>query len=73
MSTTTMSISLDVDTRNDIEELAKSMRMSRSDVIRSLVSRYRLERDLKKVSDLAKSKIKKFNITTWDELEELLG
>jgi metal-responsive CopG/Arc/MetJ family transcriptional regulator len=73
MSTTTMSISLDINTRNDIEDIAKEERISRSDVVRSLVRKYKLEREINKASNLAKSKMKEYNIQSWDDLEALLG
>jgi predicted transcriptional regulator len=73
MSSTTMSISLDLETKKDIEAIASEMRISRSDVIRSLVRKNRLEKDLNKISSLAKRKLQEFDITTWDQLEELMG
>jgi metal-responsive CopG/Arc/MetJ family transcriptional regulator len=72
MNTTTMSISVDKETREEIEYIAKRLKISRSDVIRNYVQQAKNERIIRRASRLVRQTFEDNKVTNWDELEAFL-
>jgi antitoxin component of RelBE/YafQ-DinJ toxin-antitoxin module len=64
----TVSFSLDEETKQGIEALAKEAKMSRSDVVRSMYSRIRLEKTLEEMQAQAAPLLKKLGLETEDDV-----
>jgi predicted transcriptional regulator len=65
---TTVSISLDEKTKQDIDRLAKEMRKSRSDVIRELFAYRRLERSMDRLQAEAAPILEKLGLETEEDI-----
>lgn len=64
----TMSISVDDKTKKDIDSLARRTRRSRSDVIRDMFVRYRLERKLTAMQRQATPLVEKLGLDSEDDV-----
>jgi Arc/MetJ-type ribon-helix-helix transcriptional regulator len=64
----TVSFSLDEETVTGIEALAKQSKLSRSDVVRSLYSRMRLEKSLEELQTKAAPLLEKLGLQTEDDV-----
>lgn len=64
----TVSYSLDEETAEGIEALAKQSKMSKSDVVRSLYARMRLEKSLEELQAKATPLLEKLGLYTEDDI-----
>lgn len=64
----TVSFSLDEETDQGIGEIAKQTKMSRSDVVRSMYSRIRLEKTLEEMQAQAAPLLKKLGLESEDDI-----
>lgn len=64
----TVSFSLDEETVQGIETLAKQAKLSRSDIVRSMYSRMRLEKTLEEIQAQAAPLLRKLGLETEDEI-----
>lgn len=64
----TVSFSLDEETVEGIEALAKQSKVSRSDIVRSLYSRMRLEKGLEELQTKAAPALEKLGLHTEDDI-----
>lgn len=64
----TVSYSLDEETVEGIEALAKQSKMSKSDVVRSLYARMRLEKSLEELQTKAAPILEKLGLYTEDDI-----
>lgn len=64
----TVSYSLDEETVEGIEALAKQSKMSKSDVVRSLYARMRLEKGLEELQTRAAPLLEKLGLFTEDDI-----
>jgi predicted DNA-binding protein len=64
----TVSFSLDEETEQGIENLAKQAKMSRSDIVRSMYARMRLEKTLEEMQAQAAPLLKKLGLETEDDI-----
>ena len=64
----TVSFSLDEETVRGIEALARQTKMSRSDIVRSMYARMRLEKTLEEMQAQAEPLLKKLGIGTEDDV-----
>ena len=64
----TVSFSLDEDTDKGITMLAKQTRMSRSDVVRSMYARLRLEKTFEQMQALAEPLLAKLGLDSEDDV-----
>lgn len=64
----TVSFSLDDDTVEGIEALAKQAKLSKSDVIRSMYARMRLEKDLEELQAMATPVLEKLGLNSEDDI-----
>ena len=64
----TVSYSLDEETADGIELLAKQSKVSRSDIVRSLYARVRLENSLEELQTKAAPLLEKLGLHTEDEI-----
>lgn len=64
----TVSFSLDEETVKGIESLAKQFKLSKSDVIRSMYARMRLERSLEDLQAKATPVLEKLGLHTEDDI-----
>jgi len=64
----TVSFSLDEDTVKGIDNLAKQSKLSRSDVVRSMYARMRLEKTLEEMEAQAAPLLKKLGLETEDDI-----
>ncbi len=62
----TVSFSLDQETQEGIEALAKAAKLSRSDVVRAMYSRMRLEKTLEDMEQQAAPLLKELGLETED-------
>ncbi|HLB66616.1 MAG TPA: ribbon-helix-helix protein, CopG family [Candidatus Saccharimonadales bacterium] len=69
---TTISISLDEETKQDIDRMAKAAKVSRSDIVRNMFTLYRLDKSLEKLQDAAAPKLRALEIETEQELYDYL-
>lgn len=65
---TTISISLDEKTKQDIDRLAKEARTSRSDIVREVFARYRLKQTMHKIQTEAKPILEKLGLETEEDI-----
>lgn len=66
----TVSFSLDEETVEGIEVLAKQSKISKSDVIRSMYARMRLEKSLEELQAKANPVLEKLGLHTEDDIAE---
>ena len=64
----TVSFSLDEETVQGIEALAKQAKLSRSDIVRSMYARMRLEKTLEEMQSQAAPLLKKLGLETEDDI-----
>ena len=64
----TISISLDEETKQDIDRLAKEMSKSRSDIIRELFAYRRLERSMQRLQAEAAPILEKLGLETEEDI-----
>lgn len=64
----TVSFSLDEDTAKGIEELAKQSKLSKSDIVRTMYARIRLEKTLEEMQAEAMPMLKKLGLETEDDI-----
>jgi len=64
----TVSFSLDEETERGIAALANQAKMSRSDVVRSMYSRFRLEKTLEELEGQAAPLLAKLGLETEDDI-----
>lgn len=64
----TVSFSLDEETAEGIEMLAKQSKISKSDVVRSLYARMRLEKSLEELQSKATPLLEKLGLHTEDDI-----
>jgi hypothetical protein len=64
----TVSYSLDIETEQGIAELAMQSKMSRSDVVRSMYSRIRLEKTLEEMQAQSALLLEKLGLQTEDDV-----
>ena len=64
----TVSYSLDEETAEGIEKLAKQSKVSRSDIVRSLYARVRLENSLEELQAKATPLLEKLGLNTEDDI-----
>jgi len=64
----TVSFSLDEETAQGIEALAKQSKLSRSDIVRSMYARMRLEKTLEEMQAQAAPLLKKLGLETEDDV-----
>ena len=64
----TVSYSLDEETAEGIEALAKQSKVSRSDIVRSLYARVRLENSLEELQTKAAPLLQKLELYTEDDI-----
>ena len=64
----TVSYSLDEETAEGIEALARQSKMSKSDVVRSLYTRMRLEKSLEELQTKATPLLEKLGLYTEDDI-----
>jgi metal-responsive CopG/Arc/MetJ family transcriptional regulator len=64
----TVSFSLDEETVEGIEALAKRSKVSRSDIVRSLYTRMRLEKSLEELQTKATPLLQKLGLYTEDDI-----
>jgi metal-responsive CopG/Arc/MetJ family transcriptional regulator len=64
----TVSFSLDEETVEGIEALAKRSKVSRSDIVRSLYARMRLEKSLEELQTKATPLLQKLGLYTEDDI-----
>lgn len=65
---TTVSISLDEQTKKDLDALAKKARVSRSDIIRDMFARYRLQQTVHSMQETARPKLQELRLETEDDI-----
>lgn len=65
---TTISISIDKETKREIDRLAKEMRTSRSEVIRELFAYRRLERSMQRLQAQAAPILEKLGLETEEDI-----
>ncbi len=65
---TTVSFSLDEETKQGIEALAKEAKQSRSDVVRGMYARYRLEKTLQEMQQQAAPLLEKLGLKTEEDI-----
>lgn len=64
----TVSFSLDEDTVKGIDELAKQSKVSRSDIVRSMYARIRLEKTIEEMDAQAAPLLKRLGLDTEDDI-----
>jgi metal-responsive CopG/Arc/MetJ family transcriptional regulator len=64
----TVSFSLDEETAQGIEALAKQAKLSRSDIVRSMYARMRLEKTFEEMQAQAMPLLKKLGLETEDDI-----
>lgn len=64
----TISISLDEQTKNELDSLTKELRTSRSDLIRDMFTRYRLQKKLEEIEATAGPVLRKLGLETEDDI-----
>jgi len=64
----TVSFSLDEETDQGIAEIAKKSKISRSDVVRSMYARIRLEKTFEEMQAQAEPMLKKLGLETEDDI-----
>lgn len=64
----TVSYSLDEETANGIEQVAKAAKMSRSDVVRQMYARMQLEKTLEAMQAQAAPLLKELGLETEDDI-----
>ena len=64
----TVSFSLDEETVRGIEDLAKQSKLSKSDVVRSMYARMRLEKSLEELQVKAVPVLEKLGLNTEDDI-----
>ncbi len=64
----TVSYSLDEDTAQGIEELARQSKLSKSDIVRTMYARIRLEKTLEEMQAQAEPMLKKLGLETEDDI-----
>jgi len=69
---TTISISLDNDTKKGIDFLAKKAGKSRSDLLRDIIRWYRLDKQVDAAQTIMRVKFHEYNLETFDDLEKFL-
>lgn len=70
MSTVTVSFSLDQETKQAIDQLAKDSKKSRSDVIRDMFARYRLEQSMLRLQAEAEPILQKLGLETEEDIAQ---
>lgn len=65
---TTISISVDDQTKRDLEVLTKELGATRSDVIRDMFVRYRLQKKLEEIEASAGPVLRKLGLETEDDI-----
>lgn len=68
----TVSFSLDEETDKGIAEIAKKSKISRSDVVRSMYARIRLERTFEEMQAQAEPMLKKLGLETEDDIAKYI-
>lgn len=64
----TVSYSLDEETAEGIEQLAKQAKMSRSDIVRSMYARIRLEKTFEEIQAQSQPLLTKLGLETEDDI-----
>lgn len=64
----TVSISVDEQTKNDLDKMTKEFGMSRSDVVRDMFVRYRLQKKLEEIEASAGPVLRKLGLETEDDI-----
>lgn len=64
----TVSFSLDEETARGISDLAKRSKLSKSDIVRSMYSRMRLERTIEEMEVQAAPMLKRLGLETEDDI-----
>jgi hypothetical protein len=64
----TVSYSLDIETEQGIAEMAMRSKMSRSDMVRAMYSRMRLEKTLEEMREQAAPLLEKLGLQTEDDV-----
>lgn len=72
MSTTTVSFSLDSETKQLIDNLAKKTKRSRSDVLRSLTQSYALRQQWESIKATAQTKARELELTSDQAVQDYL-
>mgnify|MGYP001576206054 CR=1 FL=1 len=69
---TTISVSLDKDTKKNIDFLAKKAGKSRSDLLRDIIRWYRLDKQVDTAQTIMQVKFQEYNLKTFEDLEKFL-
>ena len=64
----TVSFSLDEETAQGIEELAKQSKLSKSDIVRTMYSRIRLEKTFEEMQEQAAPLLKRLGLESEDDI-----
>jgi metal-responsive CopG/Arc/MetJ family transcriptional regulator len=64
----TISISLDDQTKQELDSISKQLRTTRSDVIRDMFVRYRLQKKLEEIEASAGPVLRKLGLETEDDI-----
>lgn len=72
MNNVTASYSLDKETKETIDRLARETKRSRSDVVRDMAASYSLRSDWQAIQQTAGQKAKELGITSEEDVEKLL-
>lgn len=70
---TTISISIDTETKQEIDKIAKDEKRSKSDVIRAAFKSYVFNKNLEYFQNLAKPTVERENLRTEEDFERYLG
>lgn len=70
---TTVSFSIDEQTKEEIERIAKEERRSKSEIFREMYESYRFKKTLSRVQQVGQEKFLKLGIESIDQAEEYLG
>ncbi len=73
MNTVTVSFSLDKETKEAIDSLARASKKSRSDIVRDMAASYGLRQDWQAIQRIAGQKARALGIMTEDSVEKLLN
>lgn len=70
---TVVSFSTDEQTKEELEQMAKEERRSKSDLFRDMYDAYKFKKTLAKVQKVGREKFLALGIETIDQAEEFLG